>query len=401
MDTNNNLFSASLEGIDSNKRVEKYQRFFSEFQRDCDVILNNAQEWLKAELPIVANYVELAPLKEELKSSKASVRRKHLLSALIFEQTCRDAVRHHRAATAAVMAIHMLNHIWQAKLEMNEVQPAQVKSAKAKQDKTRSTRISEDILKREQILTSLIKKGEQQKRDSQIQKQSATAIQKNPFLNQTQSRNKQTSVKKFEDELWKEAKFEEDEANLTITKRYTKPKKKTKRKKSHGVFSKMRNKIPAKLTTKSKYKKTQSRKSSTKKTKKPHDSLLDDPNNSAIMVSPGLLQDIDDSLIKERPRFSNDPNESGITVRKVLKKRSHESHEPGSNTIIMKLASSSGKRSSGSSENMTVPEQCQQAVNELCARFPGYDIVAIRNMAAEKVGVSPQYIENLNILPEN
>ena len=64
----------------------------------------------------------------------------------------------------------------------------------------------------------------------------------------------------------------------------------------------------------------------------------------------------------------------------------------------MKLASSSGGKRTA---DMSIPEQCQQAVNYFCELFPGYDLIAIRNMAAEKVGVSPQYIENLNILPED
>ena len=81
----------------------------------------------------------------------------------------------------------------------------------------------------------------------------------------------------------------------------------------------------------------------------------------------------------------------------MLKQREHERQEPGSNTIIMKLASSTGKRSGA---KLSIPEQCQDAINMLTEQFPGYDMVAIRNMAAAKVGVSPQYIENLNILPE-
>ena len=123
----------------------------------------------------MANYIEIAPLKEELKSNKTSVRRKHLLSALIFEQAARDAVRNHQAATAGLMAIHMLNHVWQAKLEMNAVQvpskqaPRAAMAAQTKQSNKTKAEQDHD-LKREQILTSLIKKGEQKIRDSQIQK---------------------------------------------------------------------------------------------------------------------------------------------------------------------------------------------------------------------------------------
>ena len=54
------------------------------------------------------------------------------------------------------------------------------------------------------------------------------------------------------------------------------------------------------------------------------------------MVSPGFSDSIDDSLIQERKDFPNDPNESGVTVHKILKARDHEKQEPGSNTIIMK-----------------------------------------------------------------
>ena len=176
MDSDTSLFSASLEAIDTSKRAEKFQRFFTEFQRECDVTLNNAQEWIKAELPLVANYIELAPLREELKSSKTSTRRKHLLSALIFEQVSRDAVRNHQTATACLMAIHMLHHIWQAKLEMGGVQAATSPAKTKLPVKTKEEQ--EHDLKREQILTSLIKKGEQKIRDSQIQQQNKTSIQK-------------------------------------------------------------------------------------------------------------------------------------------------------------------------------------------------------------------------------
>ena len=79
---NDDLFSASLESIDSSKRVDKYQRFKNDFQRECTATLDNAQEWIKAELPIVTDYIDAAAVKEELKLSKTSVRRKHLLSAL-------------------------------------------------------------------------------------------------------------------------------------------------------------------------------------------------------------------------------------------------------------------------------------------------------------------------------
>ena len=397
MDSDNDLFSASLEAIESSKRVEKFQRFFTKFQREFEITINNAQEWIKAELPLVANYIDLAPLKAELKSNKTTTRRRHLLSALIFEQATRDAVHKYKPATAALMAMHMQNHIWQAKLELQEAQPIAQRSsqnalATNNQPRIKSESEQKHDLKREQILTTLIKKGEQIKRDSQIQKQNASAIQPRPDQIPTLKKNKVVTRK--QKDLWAEAAKKEKQKRLKSL-----GKDKKRKQKSMGMLSKVRTKIPLKKKSKEKNNEALSgiHQQPNMPKKKPDDSLLDDPNKSAIMVNPGIVKDIDDSLIQARPQFSDDPNESGITVRKVLKKREQETHEPGSNTIIMKLASSVGKSKSG---NLSVPEQCQQAVNRFYQQFPGYDIVAIRNMAAMKVGVSPQYIENLNILPE-
>jgi len=115
------------------------------------------------------------------------------------------------------------------------------------------------------------------------------------------------------------------------------------------------------------------------------------------MVANGIIEDMEETTSQYNPRSEHDKNSSGITVRKVLKDRAHETHEPGSNTIVMKLASGVKRKST---ENLSIPEQCQEAVNIFCQQFPGYDMVAIRNLAAQKVGVSIQYIDNLNILPE-
>ncbi len=397
MDSDNDLFSASLEGIDSSKRVENFQRFFSKFQRECDVSLNNAREWIKAELPIVASSIDLAPLKEELKSNKISTRRKHLLSALIFEQATHDAVHKHQAATAALMAMHMLNHIWQAKLELYEYQPSTSKSsqpalATSNQRKESRIQTQEVDSKREKILATLIHKGENQKNDSQLQKQNASAIQPSPIRKPTPQNNKVINQK--QKDLWAEAAKKEKQKRVASIDKSKKPERKT-----MGLFSKVRTKITLKRKSEEKNKEVLSgfHQKPSLPDRKPEDSLLDDPNKSAIMVNSGIIKEIDDSLIQERPKFSGDPNESGLLVRKVLKKREQETHEPGSNTIIMKLSSSTGK---SNNTELSIPEQCQQAVNRFYQQFPGYDIVAIRNLAAEKVGVSPQYISNLNILPE-
>ena len=235
--------------------------------------------------------------------------------------------------------------------------------------------------------------------------------------------------------MWTEA-AEKEKANRLKEQGRKNSTSKKKKQKANGMFSKVRTKFPLKRKSKSSDDPSQTglQQDPNAKPKKQSDSLLDDPNASAIMVSSGLFKDIDDSLIQERPKFPDDPNasgitirkvmkkpsqdanpndsviqarpgfssnpnESGITVRKMLKKREQATHEPGSNTIIMKLASSAGSNRKGAKQS--IPEQCQQAVNRFYQQFPGYDIVAIRHLAAEKVGVSPQYIENLNILPES
>ena len=127
-DNNNNhdLFSASLESIETGKRVDKFQRFKRDFQRDCTATLDNAQEWIKAELPLVTDYIDTTAIKDELKQSKTSSRRKHLLSALLFEKSTRDSIVNNNAPAAAIMAMHMFNHMWQAKVELNGALPIAV-----------------------------------------------------------------------------------------------------------------------------------------------------------------------------------------------------------------------------------------------------------------------------------
>ena len=400
MDSENDLLSASLESINSGKRVEKYKRFFSKFHRECEISLSNAQEWIKAELPIVSGSIDFAPLKEELKSSKTSSRRKHLLSALIFEHATRKAIQKHNVATATVMVMHMINHIWYAKYELYEPQAelekaSQIAKKEKKVPKKNAPKISEEQLKKEQILTSLIKKGEKRISDSQIQKQRESAIQPNPMqiTSKATSAKKSNLIKKAEQELWKEAKYEESNENILITRKS----KRRAKKKRKSMLSKVREKLPLNMSAKKKEVPKLKREASRSLEQSSDESLLENPNDSAIMVNPGLVESIDDSLIQERPNFSDDPNASGITVRKVLKRREHDTQDPGSNTVIMKLSSKSSKKSR---TNLSIPEKCQRTVNELCHQFPDYDIVAIRNMAAQKVGVSLQYIENLNILPE-
>jgi len=63
---NHDLFGASLESIDTSKRVEKFERFKNDSQREYIATLNNAQEWIKAELPIVTDYIDAPAVKEEL-----------------------------------------------------------------------------------------------------------------------------------------------------------------------------------------------------------------------------------------------------------------------------------------------------------------------------------------------
>ena len=160
----NDLFSASLEAINTDKRVEKYQRFKKDFQRECFITLDNAQEWIKAELPMVTEYIDAVAIKDELKQGNASSRRKFLLSALLFEKNLRLSIEHDNAAQAAMMALHMVNQIWLAKVELHGLQPI-----KATKSKSIDSAIESFDDTREKILTTLIKKGEKLKQDSQIQ----------------------------------------------------------------------------------------------------------------------------------------------------------------------------------------------------------------------------------------
>jgi len=388
---NHDLFSASLEAIETGKRVEKYERFKSDFQREYIATLENAQEWIKAELPIVTEYVDAAAIKEELKQPKTSGRRKHLLSALLFEKNLRSAVEKNNAATASIMAMHMFNRMWLAKIELQGGLPTATRSSEPVQDASDSA-IQTYNDTREKILTTLIEKGEQLKKDSQIQ----SGIKPRGTPNPAVDSNVKNIANNSDSAIKENNSFDSMAEKPKHIRGFTKTKVKTKKskKKSNSVLAKVKTKIPLKRKSK--------RSTNQKHIEKPtapsvDDSLLEDPNRSAIIVNPGFSESIDDSLIRARTESARDPNESGVTVHKVLKKREHEKQDPGSNTIIMKLSSSNSKRPAG---KLSIPEQCQDAINMLTQQFPGYDMVAIRNMAAEKVGVSPQYIENLNILPD-
>ncbi|MFK7815940.1 MAG: hypothetical protein AB8B92_06350 [Gammaproteobacteria bacterium] len=401
-DNNNNhdLFSASLESIVTSNRVEKYQRFKNDFQRECNATLDNAQEWIKAELPIVTDYIDANAIKDELRQSKISSRRKHLLSALLFEKNLREVINMNNAPTAAIMAMHMFNHMWQAKVELNGSLPVVATVANTASAKTTpQNHVAEETYNdtREKILTSLIEKGEKLIQDSQIQPKlqkekpdqpTSKPSPKTPQKQQVKTKNRLPTQKKSD--LW-----QQESEKAKHQKRFGLNQKNKPKKKSLGMLSKVATKIPLRknkvsaqniINEKNKNSSSQA-----------DDSLLEDPNRSSIMVNPGFSDSIDDSLIQARSTLLGKPNESGVTVHKMIKERNHDRQEPGSNTIIMKLASGAGKPSGA---NLSVPEQCQQAINILTDRFPGYDMVAIRHMAAEKVGVSPQYIENLNILPE-
>ena len=386
---NDDLFSASLESIDSGKRVDKYQRFKNDFQRECNATLDNAQEWIKAELPMVTDYIDAAAVKDELKLSKTSNRRKHLLSALLFEKSLRESIEHNQTSKAAIMAIHMCNHMWQAKVELHGSLPTAVSLGDSSSSAPNSSAIESHNDSRARILTTLIEKSEKLQQDSQLQSPIKPKIQANKTSPTTAAKKPVVTNRKAD--LWAQEAGIAKQKNISSAAENGKAKKK-----SGGVFAKVKTKLPLKRRKKAVSNQTDENNNQAME-KSPEDSLLDNPNRSSIMVNPGFSDSIDDSLIQARPKFSDNPNESGVTVHKILKEREHEKQAPGSNTIIMKLASSTGKRPGAS---LSIPEQCQQAVNILTQQFPGFDTVAIRNMAAQKVGVSPQYIENLNILPE-
>ena len=387
---NDDLFSASLESISTSKRIDKFQRFKTDFQRECTATLNNAQEWIKAELPIVTDYIDPALIKDELKQSKTSDRRKYLLSALLFEKSLKESIDNNDATKAAVMAMHMVNHMWLAKVELHGLQPMDSTANKIKHSATDTHSAAGN-----KILTSIIEKAEKLKKESQIQKQSESST---PEFNKSAKKSNKAntpSYKKINTRTdGKEIKIVKKKKSPTASKK-SQIKSKTK-KKAESVLSKVKTKLPLKKISDRLSNKAPEKKFDKNESVNDED-LYDDPNRSSIMVNPGFVDSIDDSIIKAREEVFKDPNESGVKVHKMLKNREHQRQEPGSNTIIMKLASSSGKKPGA---KLSIPEQCQIAINQLTDQFPGYDMVAIRNMAAEKVGVSPQYIENLNILPE-
>ena len=399
---NHDLFSASLESIETSKRVEKFQRFKIDYLRDCNATLDNAKEWIKAELPIVTDYIDANAIKNELKQTKTSSRRKHLLSALLFEKCARESIITNNAPAAAIMAMHMFNHIRQAKVE----QYSSLAVAATAPSSAIANPISDEIYddKREKILTSLIKKNEKLKNDSSILKKADYESTKKDADAKSEQNSDRSEIKKSTTNKKKNAYAlteeveKEKQRKLFAFPTSKKPNKKSKKSKknSGSILSKVATSLPLKIRKNSISEKLINKKDRSSKEYQDND-LYDDPNRSAIIVSPGFSDSIFHSSIQERKKLQRGSNESGITVNKALKKREHEKQEPGRNTIIMKLASGA---CGGPDAKLSLPEQCQEAINLLTEQFPGYDMVAIRNMAAEKVGVSPQYIMNLNILPE-
>ncbi len=381
---NDTLFNASLEAVHTDKCVEKYQRFKNDFRRVCLTTLDNTQEWVKAELPLVTEYIDVTAVKDELKQSKISKRRKYLLSALLFEKNLRNSIEQDNAVDAAVMALQMVNQIWQAKVELHGLQPMQ-----ASTHTPSDTSIDSIDDTREKILATLIEKGEKRQQESQIESKIRSKIMakahgsKEPPVINTQVKKPATKIQKKPD-LW------DQKTNNASQGKNTKPSKK----KKNGMLSKVKTKLPLKRKAKNKQ---APKKPAVESTASPEDSLLDDPNRSSIMVNPGFQERLSDSMIQSRRSYADNPEDSGVTIRKVQEKKVHEKKKPGMQTVVMKLASSAGRKPKS---EMSVPEQCQDAINILTQQFPGYDMVAIRHMAAEKVGVSPQYIENLNILPD-
>ncbi|MEJ2115125.1 MAG: hypothetical protein P8X88_03560, partial [Gammaproteobacteria bacterium] len=376
--------------------------FKNDFLRDCNTTLDNVQEWIKAELPIVTDHIDATAIKDELKQAKISSRRKHLLSALLFEKCTRESIVNNNASTAAIMAIHMFNHIWQTKVELYGSLPL----ATATSNTVSVTPIPDKTYNdtREKILNSLIEKSEKLKSDSLIQKKvedkaknKDTPLKSKQVPNLLKTKKPIMHTKKKVD-AWTEEIEKDKQRKLSVISSNKKQNKKTnKSKKNSGsVLSRVATKLPLKRRKKSTSSKVAGKQDNSLK-KYQDDDLYDNPNLSAIMVNPGFSDSIEDSLIQERKNLQTDPNSSGVTVHKFLKTREHEKQEPGSNTIIMKLASGASRRSEA---KLSLPEQCQEAINILTEQFPGYDMVAIRNLAAKKVGVSPQYIMNLNILPE-
>ena len=65
------------------------------------------------------------------------------------------------------------------------------------------------------------------------------------------------------------------------------------------------------------------------------------------------------------------------------------------NVVIKKLAEDAGPESSND-----ISEECYRVACALAEEYPEYTLTAIRVMTAEKLGVTRQFLENLDIRPD-
>lgn len=94
---------------------------------------------------------------------------------------------------------------------------------------------------------------------------------------------------------------------------------------------------------------------------------------------------------KVQPIKSSKPAAS----KKVQPKAEPKKTEKTENVVIKKLADEVGL-----DENKPLATRCYEVASSLAEEYPEYTLTAIRVMTAEKLGVTRQYIENLDIRPK-
>lgn len=119
-----------------------------------------------------------------------------------------------------------------------------------------------------------------------------------------------------------------------------------------------------------------------------------------------------------------DAGKENVTQLDIKKKRTASANdkETGTNTIIgenvvlrqmvgntpdeetsappaQSVDSSSDGDAGSAEDDRPLSERCQEIADELAVQYPEYTLTAIRVMTAEKLGVSRQYVDNLDITP--
>ena len=108
-------------------------------------------------------------------------------------------------------------------------------------------------------------------------------------------------------------------------------------------------------------------------------------------VKPKKTTPITATAKKKKTTVKSKTNTSPQNKLSSAKKTKPQSTE---NVVIKKLADEAGL-----DENKPLATQCYEVASALAQEYPEYTLTAIRVMTAEKLGVTRQFIENLDIKP--